>query len=186
MRQSGGYYSSMTGQAGTSSLTLDVEVHTPLAEVPDAPACIAKAVNATLSQALTGAVCPMELYVELTDNDHSQQLNAEYRGKDYATNVLSFPATEPDDLSDAMRFSLAGGPPVLLGDLVIASAVVEVEAKEQNKPVEHHFMHMIVHGVLHLLGYDHIEDIQADEMENLEKQILGSLNIPDPYAEQDQ
>lgn len=178
--------SSMTGQAGTASLTLDVQVNAPLAGVPDAEVCVSKAITATLAEALTGPSCPMELYVELTGNDHSQQLNAEYRGKDYATNVLSFPATEPDDLSGAMRFSLAGGPPVLLGDLVVASAVVEAEAKEQKKLIEHHFIHMIVHGLLHLLGYDHIEDIQADEMEDLEKQILGSLNIPDPYAEQDQ
>lgn len=126
---------------------------------------------------------PAELYIEMVSNERSQELNRDYRGKDKPTNVLSFPGVEPDELEDMVAFASAGGPPVPLGDLIIAAEVVAKEAQEQNKPYEHHFAHLIVHGVLHLVGYDHIEDEEAEVMEALERQILADLDIPDPYRD---
>lgn len=125
-----------------------------------------------------------EIYVEIVSNDRSQELNREYRGKDKPTNVLSFPGVEPDELQDMFAFADQGGPPVPLGDLIVADAVVVAEAAAQKKPIHHHFAHLVVHGVLHLVGYDHIEDDEAEEMEDLERQILASLDIPDPYREE--
>lgn len=111
-----------------------------------------------------------ELSIRLVDEAESAELNGQYRGKDYPTNVLSFPFDAPVALS-----------PRLLGDLVICVQVVEREAEEQNKPLAHHWAHMVVHGCLHLLGYDHIEDEEAQEMEALEVELLASLNIANPY-----
>ena len=101
-----------------------------------------------------------------------QELNREYRGKDYPTNVLSFPCDW--DLPEEPR---------LLGDVVIAAAVVNREAKEQKKTMEAHWAHIVIHGFLHLLGYDHIEDADAEKMENTERNILAQLGYADPYAE---
>lgn len=114
-----------------------------------------------------------ELTIRLVDNVEGQQLNAEYRGKDYPTNVLSFPFEAPPEV-----------PIPLLGDLVICSSVVFQEAEEQSKQAQAHWAHMVVHGCLHLLGYDHIKDEDADVMENLERQVLASLGFPDPYKEE--
>jgi probable rRNA maturation factor len=93
--------------------------------------------------------------------------------KDYATNVLSFPADVPDEFLDIP----------LLGDLVICVAVVEREAAEQGKELEAHWAHLVIHGCLHLLGYDHIDDDEAEEMEALERTLLAELGHPDPYAD---
>ncbi|KZZ08916.1 rRNA maturation RNase YbeY [Oleibacter sp. HI0075] len=112
-----------------------------------------------------------ELTIRLTDEEESQALNSEYRGKDKPTNVLSFPFEMPP-----------GIPLELLGDLVICVGVVEQEAKEQEKTTEAHWAHMVIHGCLHLLGYDHIKDDEAEEMEALERDLLASLGYPDPYA----
>lgn len=112
-----------------------------------------------------------ELTIRLVSEDESQTLNHEYRGKDKPTNVLSFPFEAPPEV-----------PLELLGDLVICIAVVEQEAQEQEKTSEAHWAHMVVHGCLHLLGYDHIKDDEAEEMEGLERQILDSMGYPDPYA----
>lgn len=116
-----------------------------------------------------------ELSIRLVDNEESQQLNYEYRGKDKPTNVLSFPFEVPD--------ALIGNDEIgnLIGDLVISVPVVSTEAREQNKAFDDHFAHMVVHGCLHLLGYDHIKDEEADIMEDLERQILAKLDIADPY-----
>ncbi|MFL0806170.1 MAG: rRNA maturation RNase YbeY [Oceanobacter sp.] len=114
-----------------------------------------------------------ELTIRLVDETEGQQLNAEYRGKDYPTNVLSFPFEAPPEV-----------PIPLLGDLVICSQVVFREAHEQSKEAMAHWAHMVVHGCLHLLGYDHIKDEDADVMENLERQVLASLGFPDPYKEE--
>jgi probable rRNA maturation factor len=111
-----------------------------------------------------------ELSIRLVDEAESAELNGQYRGKDYPTNVLSFPFDAPVALS-----------PRLLGDLVICVQVVEKEAKEQDKLPAHHWAHMVVHGCLHLLGYDHIEDEEAEEMEALEIKLLASLDIANPY-----
>ncbi len=112
-----------------------------------------------------------ELTIRLTDEEESQALNSEYRGKDKPTNVLSFPFEMPP-----------GIPLELLGDLIICVGVVEREAQEQAKTTEAHWAHMVIHGCLHLLGYDHIKDDEAEEMEALERDLLASLGYPDPYA----
>ena len=109
-----------------------------------------------------------EVTIRLVEADEGQELNNEYRGKDYATNVLSFPYEVE---------------PVTVGDLVICPAVVAREAAEQNKPLAAHYAHLTVHGMLHLQGWDHEEDeAEAEEMENEEKEILAALGYPDPYA----
>lgn len=114
-----------------------------------------------------------ELTIRLVDSEESQQLNRDYRGKDKPTNVLSFPFEAPPGITLP-----------LLGDLVICVSVVENEAREQHKPLQAHWAHMVVHGCLHLLGYDHIEDAEAEEMESLETQLIESLGFTDPYKEQ--
>jgi probable rRNA maturation factor len=114
-----------------------------------------------------------ELSIRLVETDESQVLNSTYRGKDKPTNVLSFPFEAPVEIE-----------PILLGDLVVCSAIVKQEAIEQNKQEHDHWAHMVVHGCLHLLGYDHIDDDEAEEMEALERTILKSLAISDPYQEQ--
>lgn len=122
----------------------------------------------------TGAVQPegneVEMTVRIVDEAESHELNLTYRGKDRPTNVLSFPFECPDEVELP-----------LLGDLVICRQVVEREASEQEKPLMAHWAHMVVHGSLHLLGYDHIEDDEAEEMESLETQIMQGLGFDDPY-----
>lgn len=113
-----------------------------------------------------------ELTIRLVDEAEGRELNRTWRGKDYATNVLSFPADVPDELLDIP----------LLGDLVICVPVVEREAVEQGKTQEAHWAHLVIHGCLHLLGYDHIDDEEAEEMESLERILLAELGHPDPYA----
>jgi len=123
--------------------------------------------------ALRESMAQAELTIRIVDITESQMLNHTYRGKDKPTNVLSFPFEAP-----------AGIALPLLGDLVVCAAVVEQEARDQNKPAHAHWAHMIVHGCLHLLGYDHIEDIEAEEMESLETQLIESLGYNNPYQEQ--
>ena len=112
----------------------------------------------------------VEMTVRIVDEAESHELNLTYRGKDRPTNVLSFPFECPDEVELP-----------LLGDLVICRQVVEREAAEQEKPLIAHWAHMVVHGSLHLLGYDHIEDDEAEEMESLETQIMQGLGFDDPY-----
>jgi probable rRNA maturation factor len=111
-----------------------------------------------------------ELTIRLVNIEESQYLNKQYRKKDKPTNVLSFPFEVPEgiDLN-------------LLGDLIICSQVVEQEARTQNKKLFDHWAHMVIHGCLHLLGYDHINDTDANEMEALEVSILAKLSITNPY-----
>ena len=127
-----------------------------------------------IEQWATAAVQPqsdeVEMTVRIVDEAESHALNLNYRGKDRPTNVLSFPFECPDEVELP-----------LLGDLVICRQVVEREAQEQDKPVMAHWAHMVVHGSLHLLGYDHIEDDEAEEMESLETQIMTRLGFADPY-----
>jgi probable rRNA maturation factor len=113
-----------------------------------------------------------ELSVVLLDDAGQQALNKEWRGIDKPTNVLSFPQIEPF------------GPVVgLLGDIVLARETLEREAAALEKPFAHHFTHLVVHGFLHILGYDHLEDAEAAAMEGLETRILAALGVPDPYQE---
>jgi len=111
-----------------------------------------------------------EITIRLVDSEESRQLNRDYRGKDSPTNVLSFPFQCPPGISLP-----------LLGDLVICKAVVETEAETQQKPLQAHWAHMVVHGCLHLRGFDHIEEVEAQQMEDLETRILQQLGYQDPY-----
>jgi probable rRNA maturation factor len=120
--------------------------------------------------ALKPRVADAEISLRIVDEAEIAELNHAYRGKNYATNVLSFPADLPPELNLPH-----------LGDIVICAAIVEQEATEQEKPIEAHWAHMIVHGTLHLLGYDHIDDDEAEAMEQLEIAILSQLNYPNPY-----
>ena len=108
--------------------------------------------------------------IRLVDSEESRQLNNDYRGLDKPTNVLSFPFEAPAEIADNS-----------LGDIVICAPVVEQEAHQQQKPLYTHWAHMVVHGMLHLQGYDHQNDEQAEEMERLEGEILATLGFPDPY-----
>jgi len=119
-----------------------------------------------------------EVTIRYVAPDESRSLNAQFRQKDRPTNVLSFPAADdPSDLE-----VLPGSELPYLGDLVICADVVESEAKEQGKTRREHHAHMVVHGILHLLGYDHLTDDEAEQMESIEIRVLASLGYPDPYA----
>jgi probable rRNA maturation factor len=131
--------------------------------------------KALRSAAAVGAVADgaSELSVVFSDDAHVRKLNGDWRGKDKPTNVLSFPA-----------FPLQPGQalPPMLGDIVLAYETVAGEAERDGKPLEHHISHLVIHGLLHLLGHDHDEDAAAEAMETLETRALARLAIPDPYA----
>jgi probable rRNA maturation factor len=122
---------------------------------------------------------PVEVSVRFTSDEQVRALNAEWRGKDRPTNVLSFPLLERAELSQANVV----GPELLLGDIVLARGVCEAEAADKNISVEQHATHLLVHGTLHLLGYDHVEDEEADDMEAREVRALARLGIANPYAD---
>nr|KAJ9617326.1 hypothetical protein H2204_013865 [Knufia peltigerae] len=128
-----------------------------------------------VAAALKGRIREADLAIRVVDSKEGQSLNRHYRGKDYATNVLSFPADVPEGLPKGVKFPL-------LGDLVICAPVVAREAEEQGKVLNAHYAHLTVHGVLHLLGWDHEDDKEAEAMEQLEREILAELGIDDPYA----
>jgi probable rRNA maturation factor len=154
--------------------TVDIVVNSPLWDtVPDAEAIVRRAVAAAAAAVSTPGG---ELAIVLTDDSSIRVLNRDWRGKDEATNVLSFPmpATNTDD--DAT---------MLLGDIVIAYETTTREAIAEAKPFGHHLAHLAVHGFLHLMGYDHETDREADVMENLEAVVLARLDVPNPYAASD-
>ena len=154
----------------SAQLAVDVQIGSNAASVP------AEAEIATLLQQVVGGVIAsgdLELAVRIVDEQEAMELNSRFRQIDKATNVLAFPADV---------FGLVDGPPRPLGDIVICGPVVEREATEQGKSVASHWTHMIVHGALHLLGYDHQDDLDATVMETLEKEILAAHGIDDPYA----
>ena len=126
-----------------------------------------------VSAALQGRSRPAQIGLHVVDNAEGQRLNAEYRGKDSATNVLSFALNEGEE-------AIAGLP--LMGDIVLAAEVVAREAAEQDKDLHAHYAHLTVHGMLHLQGYDHETDAEAEAMEALETVILARLGYTDPYA----
>ncbi len=113
-----------------------------------------------------------EIVIRIVDEDEMIEFNQQYRKINGSTNILSFPFEAPENVESH-----------LLGDLLVCAPVIEQESLLQNKELEHHWAHMIVHGVLHLLGYDHLNDSEAEEMENLEVQILKTININNPYLE---
>jgi probable rRNA maturation factor len=121
----------------------------------------------------------IEIAIRLTSDAAVQALNKTYRGKDMPTNVLSFPMQEAADLQDWTPLTTEE----LLGDIVLAQGVCEAEAKSRTIPLEAHFTHLVLHGVLHLLGFDHIEDGEAEAMETLERTILRDLELHDPYED---
>ena len=116
---------------------------------------------------------PAELTVRFVDADEGRVLNRDYRTKDYATNVLTFAYNEGEEI---------GGDEPTRADIILCTDVLETEAAQQNKTVEEHTAHLVVHGVLHAQGYGHDDDDEATEMEQLERDILGALGYPDPYA----
>ncbi|MBO9852665.1 rRNA maturation RNase YbeY [Xanthomonas phaseoli] len=128
-----------------------------------------------VAAALKGRIREADLAVRVVDEKEGCSLNHHYRGKDYATNVLSFPAELPEGLPKGIKMPL-------LGDLVICAPVVAREAAEQGKLLAAHYAHLTVHGTLHLLGWDHEDDKEAEAMEQLEREILADLGIDDPYA----
>ena len=119
----------------------------------------------------------VELSVRLTSDAEVHALNSEWRGKDQPTNVLSFPMAEPEDLQS----SGDAGPELMLGDVILARGVCASEAADKGIPLESHAVHLMVHGTLHLLGYDHMDDDSAADMEALEVRALARLGIADPY-----
>jgi probable rRNA maturation factor len=144
----------------------EVEVEDPAwtEALPNAEALVLTAADATLAS--EGAV-GQGVTLLLTDDVTIGDLNRRFRQQDKPTNVLSFPSPQ--------------NPERFLGDVALAYGVCAHEAFEQGKPLAHHLQHLVAHGVLHLLGYDHISDAQADEMEGLERAVLAGLGIPDPY-----
>lgn len=130
------------------------------------------AVRAALKASKAKLTGPAELSIVLTDDAEQRVLNRDWRGIDKSTNVLSFPQIEP--------FGPLSG---LVGDIILARETLEREAQEQGISFEDHFTHLVVHGFLHLLGYDHVRDDEALVMEGLETQILASLGVADPYAQ---
>jgi probable rRNA maturation factor len=145
---------------------------------PDAERLAREAARAALAAGIPAmGLAPsarVELSIMLADDAQQRQLNRTYRRQDVSTNVLAFPAWKPG-------FHPAPGAPLLLGDVVLAFETVAREADEQGKPFADHFRHLIVHGVLHLLGCDHRTEAEAAAMERLEISILGELGVPNPY-----
>ncbi len=150
-----------------TALTLDMENVSSVVRVPNEDQIYQWA-----SAALNNIDRALELSVRIVDEAESAELNEYYRHKTGPTNVLSFPADLPDELNLP-----------LLGDLVICAPVVEQEAIQQTKITEAHWAHMVIHGCLHLIGYDHVQDEDAEVMETLETNILVSLGFPPPYEE---
>ncbi|MBR9729450.1 rRNA maturation RNase YbeY [Shewanella intestini] len=151
------------------SLTLDLDLqiaieHPNLPSQTDFEKWATTAIGNSMNQA--------QLTIRLVDIEESQTLNHTYRNKDKPTNVLSFPFEAPPEVELS-----------LLGDLIICVNVVELEAKQQNKTLQAHWAHMVIHGCLHLLGYDHIIDADAEEMELLETQLIQGLGYDNPYKE---
>jgi probable rRNA maturation factor len=143
---------------------------------PDAEPIIHRAI-ATAAEFVAAAVGDSELAVMLTDDAGIRTLNRNWRGIDEPTNVLSFPALQPSGRSGP------ADPPRMLGDIAIAYETTRREADEEQKPFDQHLSHLAIHGFLHLIGHDHEIDEQAETMEELEREILSQLGIPDPYAE---
>jgi probable rRNA maturation factor len=149
-----------------------VEVQTVFVS-PDQPD--ANQIQSWIDTVLAGYSQDTEIVVRIVDVNESAQLNKQYRHKPGPTNILSFPVEVPEGISLN-----------LLGDLVVCAPVLEREALEQGKPLNHHWAHIIIHGVLHLLGYDHILDEEAEVMEMKEIELLQKLNISNPYLEASQ
>jgi len=155
----------------------------PWPDGTDWDALASRAVRAAIERTPHGELlttpATVEISVRLTADDEVRTLNAQYRGKDSPTNVLSFPMVQPDLIDTVSQNSDDGE--LLLGDIVLAHGVCVREAADKPVSVEEHATHLLVHGTLHLLGYDHMEDGEAEAMEEIERQALATLGIADPY-----
>jgi probable rRNA maturation factor len=160
------------------NITVDIQSATESGDSPE-PEPIRLWIKKTLEHSRVTPLLPsecisfekdIELSLRIVDREESRELNHQYRQKDKPTNVLSFPSELPKGL-----------PFVHLGDLVVCAPVVSEEAQEQQKELYDHWAHMLIHGTLHLMGFDHIKDDEAEIMEALEVDILSTLNIADPY-----
>ncbi|MGN6153215.1 MAG: rRNA maturation RNase YbeY [Lysobacteraceae bacterium] len=160
---------------GPVRLDVAVGYATGRAGVPAAPSF-----RRWVAAAAQGRIREADIAIRIVGEDEGRALNRHYRGKDYATNVLSFPGEMPEGVKLPKGVTLP-----LMGDLVLCAPVVAREAAEQGKAVAHHYAHMTVHGVLHLLGMDHQDEREAECMERLEREILAGLGIDDPYRVQD-
>lgn len=161
----------MSDPASRRNIVVDVAVESQLWEAfDDAGAVADQAIRVALQLADADLPDETEISVLLCDDAFVQELNRRWRGKDKPTNVLSFPAAEDE-----------GFERLLLGDIAIAYETTAREAGEEDKPFSAHFNHLVVHGLLHLLGYDHESEDEAEEMEELERQVLAELGIDDPY-----
>ncbi len=146
----------------------------------------AEVAGAARSAHLITSATPIEIAVRLTSDAEVQTLNREYRGKDAPTNVLSFPMLDSRELKALENgHDDIGAPDVLLGDIVLAYETCAREAAEKNISLADHAAHLIVHGLLHLLGYDHMGDAEALEMETIERQAMAALGLHDPYDDED-
>ncbi|NUS61447.1 MAG: rRNA maturation RNase YbeY [Lysobacter sp.] len=152
---------------GPVRLDVSVEYATPRLGIP-----AAVSFRKWVAAALKGRIREADLALRIVGTKEGRALNRHYRGRDYATNVLSFPA----ELPEGVRLPL-------LGDIVLCAPVVAREAKEQKKTLAAHYAHLTVHGTLHLLGWDHEDPREAECMEQLERTILAEMGIDDPYAE---
>jgi probable rRNA maturation factor len=155
------------------TITVDIEIEDEawIRAEPEVEALVWRA-----AQAVLDAFEDIEghgIVILLADDDSVQALNRDFRQKDYATNVLSFPSPQNPEAN----------PEGQIGDIALAFGVCQREAAEQGKPLAHHLQHLVAHGVLHLLGYDHQDDGEAEAMEAFEREILAGLDIPDPYAD---
>lgn len=158
---------------GPVRLDVSVGYAVPRAGLPAAPSF-----RRWVAAALRGRILEADLAIRIVDSKEGRALNRHYRGKDYATNVLSFPA----EMAEGVKLPKGVKMP-LLGDLVLCAPVLAREAREQKKPLISHYAHLTVHGTLHLLGWDHADEREAEAMELLEREILADLGIDDPYAE---
>ncbi len=162
----------------STTIDISVSVDCPAwaGALPDAEArCGRLAATALEAVELPDGV--VEISIVLADDAVIQGLNRDWRGKDAPTNVLSFASLDDEDAP------LVPGAPLLLGDVILAWETVAREAAEQDKPLADHFSHLMIHGILHLVGFDHEDDADADEMETLESTLLAALGIPDPHGD---
>ena len=161
--------------SGASPLEIEIVRHSELWDSIEVSGdTLSRAALAAFAASSAAPDAPCEVTLVLTDDDEMRELNRTWRGKDSSTNVLSFPVGEP--------VGEAHGEPSPLGDIVLAGEAVIEEAKVKGIPAADHAAHLVVHGMLHLLGFDHERDADAERMESLETKVLAGLGIADPYA----
>ena len=161
--------------SGASPLEIEIVRHSELWDSIEVSGdALSRAALAAFAASSAAPDAPCEVTIVLTDDDEMRELNRTWRGKDSSTNVLSFPVGEP--------VGEAHGEPSPLGDIVLAGEAVIEEAKVKGIPAADHAAHLVVHGMLHLLGFDHERDADAERMESFETKVLAGLGIADPYA----